>query len=500
MEDSQAPEALAAPAEQGIDLPVKFNEVGQMYQDASSIPPSISAPEQVIPQQAGLPAQTVFSPQSQVPAQNPYSNTPQAANYAVPPQVTQPAQVAPVATPEEQYLKTQQGLTTEQKKSNDAIAEAARQKTQYDVEQQQHLADIAQADLIKQQQHQEERVKAFDTAQSDLKDISDSYQKTLEEKVDPNHFWESKSDGQKVSAGIAIFLGGMAGGFTGKGGNLALDMISKSIDRDIDAQKHNIAASQAGKLHQYDMQQNVIAQMYKRFNNEDQAEAAARMLKLQQVQYQLNAAAGRYQGVEVTQRLKQANQFLDTQQAHLKMEVGNIEIQKQAQAQLMKALNTQGGVDQLTPAQFSMLPKDLQARNVPGYGFARTPEDKKAFQSKRAEVEPLIDQLNTVQGLLQDFNRVTDPKKKEEIQTRIDTIRGRLGAALIGTKRFSSDEIKFVSQALGDPAKYFQFRALTEKRFNTFKNVLQEDLDSAAKQSGLPQKPKQSDIKSFQPR
>jgi len=56
--------------------------------------------------------------------------------------------------------------------------------------------------------------------------------------INPNHFWENKSTGGKVMAGIALLLGGASSGLTGKS-NPALDVIQKSIQDDIEAQKAN---------------------------------------------------------------------------------------------------------------------------------------------------------------------------------------------------------------------------------------------------------------------
>ena len=64
------------------------------------------------------------------------------------------------------------------------------------------------------------------------------------DKVDPNHYWTGDADGKgshsKITAAIALFLGGIGGGMSGKGGNVALDQINRGIDQDIAAQKTNI--------------------------------------------------------------------------------------------------------------------------------------------------------------------------------------------------------------------------------------------------------------------
>ncbi len=59
--------------------------------------------------------------------------------------------------------------------------------------------------------------------------------------VDPNRFWDSKSTGSKVAAAIGLFLGGLGAGLQNKGGpNVALTMLNKQVEDDIEAQKQAI--------------------------------------------------------------------------------------------------------------------------------------------------------------------------------------------------------------------------------------------------------------------
>ncbi len=74
--------------------------------------------------------------------------------------------------------------------------------------------------------------------------ISDQMERDLlDAKVNPNQFFESKDTGQKILAGIGMLFSGIGSGLTGKP-NLAMDVINRAIDRDIDAQKFNINKKQ----------------------------------------------------------------------------------------------------------------------------------------------------------------------------------------------------------------------------------------------------------------
>lgn len=55
--------------------------------------------------------------------------------------------------------------------------------------------------------------------------------------INPNHYQESLSSGQKVATAIGLLLGGFSGGFNKTGVNPAADFLNKQIDRDIESQR-----------------------------------------------------------------------------------------------------------------------------------------------------------------------------------------------------------------------------------------------------------------------
>jgi hypothetical protein len=74
--------------------------------------------------------------------------------------------------------------------------------------------------------------------------ISDQMERDLlDAKVNPNQFFEQKDTGQKILAGIGMLFSGIGAGLTGAP-NLAMDVINRAIDRDVDAQKFNIGKKQ----------------------------------------------------------------------------------------------------------------------------------------------------------------------------------------------------------------------------------------------------------------
>lgn len=71
------------------------------------------------------------------------------------------------------------------------------------------------------------------TIQNDNEDLK---QKILTKQIDPNHYWNNLSTGNKISAALAMILGGAGAGLTGQP-NVAVNFIQKAIQDDIESQK-----------------------------------------------------------------------------------------------------------------------------------------------------------------------------------------------------------------------------------------------------------------------
>lgn len=100
------------------------------------------------------------------------------------------------------------------------------------------------------------------------------------QKVDPGRWWASRNTGQKIAGFIAAIVGGLAQSSSG-GRNVGLDMINAEIDRDIEAQKTNIANGRADIMRR----QGVVSELFARTGDlERSVEAARRAAKEQALQ------------------------------------------------------------------------------------------------------------------------------------------------------------------------------------------------------------------------
>ena len=153
-------------------------------------------------------------------------------------------------------------------------------------EQQAATLDQQQAALGKQmlegQNAQRRRTEALDAQMNDYKRLQDE---ASAQKEDPHRWWGSKNGAEKALGVVGILLGGFAAGQTGR--NPGLDAMNSMINRDIDAQKSEIA----GKQKRADAAQNMYAQKLRQYGDENAADMATRAQMLEQMKLQTQAVA-----------------------------------------------------------------------------------------------------------------------------------------------------------------------------------------------------------------
>lgn len=105
-------------------------------------------------------------------------------------------------------------------------------------------AAIGEANARNQEELANNLIEAHKTSQAVVARRNEVSERLMNEiysgKIDPNHYWESKDTGGRITSAIALVIGGIGAGLS-HGNNLALETINKAIDRDIDSQKANLA-------------------------------------------------------------------------------------------------------------------------------------------------------------------------------------------------------------------------------------------------------------------
>lgn len=134
----------------------------------------------------------------------------------------------------------------------------------------------------------------------EYQNLQADYQKQA---INPNHYMESMSSGQKVSTAVGLILSGFGSGMSGQQ-NLAEQFLRQQIDRDVAAQQANMGKSE--NLLKYNMQQ---------FGNLREATDMTKAMNMGLYSAQLKQAAAQSQDPMAKARALQAAGKLDTEAA-----------------------------------------------------------------------------------------------------------------------------------------------------------------------------------------
>lgn len=117
--------------------------------------------------------------------------------------------------------------------------------------------------------------------------------------IDPERYWNNKSTGSKITAGLGLLLSGMGSGATGQT-NLAYDHIKDSINKDIEAQK----ADQSKNMNLWKMNRAAMnTDLEATLATQNQAYSAAQAKAMIQTANS-NSAAGKLRGQQAISELE----------------------------------------------------------------------------------------------------------------------------------------------------------------------------------------------------
>jgi hypothetical protein len=107
------------------------------------------------------------------------------------------------------------------------------------------LHEEALANAQRQQAAWEDYTKAHAAATAAHDAAYADAMKLANQKMDPDHWRNSRSTFQSIAGALSVITGGLAQGAGFKGGNPGLEMINKAIDNDMSAQRENLTNARA---------------------------------------------------------------------------------------------------------------------------------------------------------------------------------------------------------------------------------------------------------------
>lgn len=279
--------------------------------------------------------------------------------------------------------------------------------------------------------------------------------KTLDEYnnlgVNSNRLWQNMSTGNKIMAGLGVFLGGLGGGQ-----NNALKIIDKAIDNDITEQKAMIEK----KGNTATQQRGLLADLRNQLGSMQSAESAYRSIAATNVQNQLSIISAKTNNAKVKAQADMAISQLEQNKTKLLTDI--IKNAKVAMAEEMFG-PTYKGLTEGEKAALKRLPPEQRAKfvSVPELGIkgimSGTNEDNSKMKTALSDAASSISILDDLGKINTAYLPLTEKQKKA------DTLRGlligRLKTFLVGAGAINEEEWKRIDKMIPNPADIGTARA-----------------------------------------
>lgn len=273
-------------------------------------------------------------------------------------------------------------------------------------------------------------------------------------KIDAKNLYANMSTGDKVLAGISLFLGA----FGPDGQNRAAGTISKAIDRDIEVQKAQLGARERD----LDRQNGLLRRMMDRFGDENTAEAATRAAYLDNAQLKLKTIGAKYEGTEIAAKAQQLHGELELKKTAAMQQVEQAELARSGQ----------------------IISKEDRERFVPGFGLALSKEDATKMKDLLAVTNTAKKSLNVLLDIADNGSKMSFEDRDRAFVTAQKLV-GALRVPIVGPGAMTEKELELLKSIVSNPSNFMSLASRNKTRLQTLKDSLQGDVDSHAEAFGL---------------
>lgn len=301
-------------------------------------------------------------------------------------------------------------------------------------------------------------------------------------KIDPNRLWSKMSTGSKISAGLGMILSGLGSGLTGQQ-NMAMAVINKAIDHDIDAQEKDLSNKKS--LYAMNMQ---------RYHDTRAARAATKLQYAEAAKNQILMEAAKMNSATAMPQAKLLAGQVDMQTAQLRMDLARQQndLKSKGYGQGQGEGAEDGGFELgKEPASLLSDPKYMETRvQVPSKGRAYRTATKEGAV-KMNEFEPIAggaaDLVNQLDALQKQNPRAilipgTDANLKAiAIRGMLHTKIPQLRSVEINGKRVNETEAVAADKTITDPTKFMEMLSHGVKN-NVFLKNLTDDVEGQRSQ------------------
>lgn len=306
------------------------------------------------------------------------------------------------------------------------------------------------------------RKKRLDDAFTKVQSASDELARQA---VDPGRIWANRTTGEKVMAGIGMFLGAF-GAAANKGVNPSVSIIQDAIDRDIKAQQANIQT----KKDVYTARQGLYSDMLATFKDRRVAEEAARAAYLDNAQLTVKGIAAKYAGGEIEGKALTL--------------IGELEQKKIAARQAMAAALA-ASFPVGPEANPEALKPDQRERFVPGYGLALTKEDATKLKGDLGEATATKGTISRLLTIAATPGKSSDMGLRTEAQTLAGVLKGQLRTNVVGPGAVTDKEQELLDTIVADPTRLFSLDENNKRALETLLSHVDRQTASKVQASGL---------------
>lgn len=304
--------------------------------------------------------------------------------------------------------------------------------------------------------------------------------------IDASSYWDNKSTGQKVLAGIALFLGS-----AGQNGNSAATVIQNAINKDIEIQEKNRQL----KLQNIQGKQNILSNMYSIYKDGISAKLATQAALLDKAKMQTDIWGEKVKTDELKIKAGTLSSELEGKKLSLMKDL----------AARMSHLNL-ASKGEITQEEFDISSLDLSPEQEQGLreriirvpspdpsggfkiGFADNKVRAEKFNEYSGEVYPALQTVNKLINMTKENKNIAKlplSQLKAEIQTEIAGLLGQLRLSFTGPGALTDKERESLKEAIGDPTKIFSIPANSLAKLGAIKSKLERDINFKAQQAGL---------------
>lgn len=256
--------------------------------------------------------------------------------------------------------------------------------------------------------------------------LNDLIDEKIDPTIDPGRFWSNASTGQKIAMSIGLIFSAM----TPETNKLAIDSVTKAIERDIDAQKQTIIGKMAERRDKISSKNMLFDNAYKITNNQQAAIEAMRARSYQQAAMMVDQMSKKLNSRESLANAQQAKAQLELSAMTARQNAHNAAIdQSNKQAEMM--LNARMNEAQLRVAKAKIMSdekiafstKGAQAGQLGAWAgdpmskeietktmFAPAELKKKAIE-ERASLDEAEEMFNAIDRFYDEYNSWTETQK-----------------------------------------------------------------------------------------